>query len=314
MAGDLFERKTMLGVSTSLRSEVSNSGIEIIEAILNLGVKTMELEYRITLPMLMEILPFLKKRRIRAVSLHNFCPLPEEVPKEKASGDIFSLSSPDKDERDLALKYTLRTLEWADELEVKAVVLHMGKIPMDGLMETFLKLYDQKKIQTAEGQEFIREQKKIRAGKGQPHLDAAMRSLDRLVREAEKRGVLLGLENRYNIHDFPNLEEFKVLFQEFSGSPARYWHDIGHAATQQNLGLENQKELLEQFGDLLVGIHLHGCKGYKDHEAPGSGEEDYTLIKKFLKPDTIRIVETHHRATREAMLRGLEFLKEQGIT
>ena len=304
----------MFGVSTSFRSEISNSGIEVINAVLDLGVEAVELEYRITLPMLEEILPILKKRRIIAVSLHNFFPVPEEVPKEKANGDVFSLSALDNEERNRAVKYTLRTLEWADELEVKAVVLHMGKIPMQNSMATFLKLYDQRKIQTEETQEFIREQKKIRARKGQPHLEAAMHSLDRLAREAEKRGVLLGVENRYNIYDIPNLEEFKVVFKEFTGSPLRYWHDIGHATTQQNLGIENQEELLENFGGLLVGVHLHGCKGYHDHEAPGSGEEDYALIKKFLKPDTIRVVETHHRATREELLRGLEFLKEQGIT
>jgi len=304
----------MLGVSTSFRSEISNSGIEVINAVLDLGVEAVELEYRITLPMLEEILPILKKGQIIAVSLHNFFPVPEEVPKEKANGDVFSLSALDNEERNRAVKYTLRTLEWADELEVKAVVLHMGKIPMQNSMATFLKLYDQRKIQTEETQEFIREQKKIRARKGQPHLEAAMHSLDRLAREAEKRGVLLGVENRYNIHDIPNLEEFKIVFKEFTGSPLRYWHDIGHATTQQNLGIENQGELLENFGGLLVGVHLHGCKGYHDHEAPGSGEEDYALIKKFLKPDTIRVVETHHRATREELLRGLEILKEQGIT
>jgi len=304
----------MLGVSTSFRSEISNSGIEVINAVLDLGVEAVELEYRITLPMLEEILPILKKGQIIAVSLHNFFPVPEEVPKEKANGDVFSLSALDNEERNRAVKYTLRTLEWADELEVKAVVLHMGKIPMQNSMATFLRLYDQRKIQTEETQEFIREQKKIRARKGQPHLEAAMHSLDRLAREAEKRGVLLGVENRYNIHDIPNLEEFKIVFKEFTGSPLRYWHDIGHATTQQNLGIENQGELLENFGGLLVGVHLHGCKGYHDHEAPGSGEEDYALIKKFLKPDTIRVVETHHRATREELLRGLEILKEQGIT
>ena len=180
-------------------------------------------------------------------------------------------------------------------------------------MATFLKLYDQRKIQTEETQEFIREQKKIRALSGLRHLEAAMRSLDRLAREAEKRGVLLGVENRYNIHDIPNLEEFKVIFHEFSGSPVRYWHDIGHATTQQNLGLENQEELLKNCGDLLIGVHLHGCKGYHDHEAPGSGEEDYALLKKFLKPATLRVMETHHRTSRDALLRGLEFLKEEGI-
>ncbi len=304
----------MLGISTSLRSEASNSGIDVMNAVLDLGVEAVELEYRITSPMLQEILPLCRERRIVVISLHNFFPVPEEVPKEKASGDVFSLSAVDKEERDLAIKYTLRTLEWAEELEVKAIILHMGKIPMDSPMETLMKLYDQRKIQTEKTQEFIQEQKKIRARKGQPHLEAAMHSLDRLAREAEKRGVLLGVENRYNIHDIPNLEEFKVVFKEFTGSPLRYWHDIGHATTQQNLGIENQEELLENFGGLLVGVHLHGCKGYHDHEAPGNGEEDYALIKKFLKPDTIRVVETHHRATREELLRGLEFLKEQGIT
>ena len=304
----------MIGVSTSLRSEISNSGIEVMDAVWDLGLEAVELEYRITPSMLQEIVPFCRKRGMAIISLHNFFPLPEGVPKEKASGDFFSLAALDKEERSLAVKYTLRTLEWAEELEVKAIVLHMGKIPMGNSMETFLKLYDQKKIPGEEGQEFIRVQKRMRARKGEPHLDAGMDSLDRLCREAEKRGVLLGIENRYNIHDLPNLEEFKVLFKEFTGSPLRYWHDIGHATTQQNLGIENQEELLENCGSHLIGVHLHGCKGYHDHEAPGSGEEDYTLIKKFLKPDSLRVVETHHRATKEELLRGLEFLKRQGIT
>ena len=304
----------MLGISTSLRSEVSDSGREVIDAVLDLGVKAVELEYRITSAMMEEIRPMCKKGLIEVISLHNFSPIPEGVPKEKASGDFFSLSAVDKEERERAIKYTLRTLQWAEELEANCVVLHLGKMPMESPMEDLKRLYDQKKIQSEETQEFIREQKKIRAYNGQRHLEAAMRSLDRLAREAEKRGVLLGVENRYNIHDIPNLEEFKIIFREFTGSPVRYWHDIGHATTQQNLGLENQEELLNNCGHLLVGVHLHGCKGYHDHEAPGSGEEDYHLIKKYLKPDTLRVIETHHRAGRNELLRGLEFLKGQGIT
>jgi sugar phosphate isomerase/epimerase len=284
-----------------------------MDALLDLGAQAVELEYRITPSMLKEIVPICREREVAIISLHNYFPLPEGVPKEKASGDLFSLSATDKEERSLAVKFTLRTLEWAEELEARAVVLHMGKLSMSGSMETFLKLYDQKKIPTEEAQEFIREQKRIRSRQGQPHLNAGMHSLDRLAREAEKRGVLLGIENRYNIHDLPNLEEFKILFQEFKGSPLRYWHDIGHATAQQNLGIENQEDLLKNLGDYLAGVHLHGCKGYNDHEAPGSGEEDYGPLKNFLKPNTLRVVETHHRATQEEWRRGLQFLKEQGI-
>jgi len=303
----------MLGVSTALRSEIAQNGREVIEAILDLGLEAVELEYRITRPMLQEILPLLQKRRVQAISLHSYFPLPEEVPREKASGDVFSLCSPDKEERNLAVKYTIQTMEWAEELEVPAIVVHMGKLSGEGSMAALKKLYDQKKIQTEEGKEFIQERVKIRTRDGQLHLDPALRSLDKLSGEAEKRGIFLGLENRYNLHDFPNLEEFKVIFREFNGSMIRYWHDLGHATAQQNLGLESQEKLLANFGHLLIGVHLHGCRGYDDHKAPGAGEEDYALLKKFLKPETRRVVETHHRATREEVIKGLAFLREQGV-
>jgi sugar phosphate isomerase/epimerase len=304
----------MIGISTSWRSEISDSGLEVIKAILGLGLETLELEYRITTPMLQEMLPLLKRRQVAVVSLHNFFPLPEGVPREKASGDIFSLSSPDKEEREWAVKYTQRTMEWAQELEARAVVLHLGKIPSDSPMKNLQKLYDQKKIHSAEGKSFIDEQKRLRAAKSRGYLDAALHTLEKLAKEAEKGAVFLGLENRCNVEDFPNLEEFKALFQELKGSPVRYWHDIGHATIQQNLGLTSQEELLTNFGDLLVGVHLHGCRGYDDHYAPGSGEEDYTPIQKFLKPDILRVVESHHRASREELLQGLEFLRALGIS
>ena len=304
----------MLAISTSWRSEISDEGLEIIQAILDLGVEGVELEYRITTPMLKEILPLLKKKRVSAVSLHNFFPLPEGLPKEKASGDVFSLSAPDREERELAVKYTLRTMEWAEELGARAVVLHLGKIPMDDPMEDLKKLYDQKKIQTGEGKNFIEGQKKIRARKSVKHLDAALRSLEKLALEADRRRILLAVENRFNLQDFPDFDEFNILFREFSGGPVRYWHDLGHATVQQNLGLSDQKEFLEKFSELLVGVHLHGCRGYDDHYAPGSGEEDYSLLQNFLRPDTLLVVETHHRASREEMLRGLEFLRARGIS
>jgi sugar phosphate isomerase/epimerase len=205
-------------------------------------------------------------------------------------------------------------MEWAEEFGARAVVLHLGKIPMDDPMGDLKKLYDQKKIQTEEGKSFIKEQKQIRARKSPKHLDAALRSLEKLALEAERRRISLGLENRFNIQDFPDLDEFKILFREFSGGPLRYWHDLGHATVQQNLGLSAQKEFLENFSHLLVGVHLHGCKGYGDHNAPGSGEEDYSLLQNLLRPDTILVVETHHRASREELLQGLEFLRARGIS
>ncbi len=303
----------MLGISTSFRSEITNSGREIIEAVEELGLKAIELDYRLTWATFLEMRPHLKGR-LEVLSIHNFFPTPNGVPKEKASGDFYSLSSLDEEERKLALQYSLETIRRAEELGAKAVVLHLGKLPLPESMEIIKSPYDQKKIDDPEGRKVLQGKKEERKKLGQFYLPPALRSLEKLIKEAEKMGVLLGIENRYNIHDFPNLEELKLIFQEFRGSRLRYWHDLGHALTQQNLGLEDQEHLGQHFGHLLIGVHLHGCRGYHDHEAPGWGEEDYTVIKKFMKPETIRIIETHHRATREELRRGIVFLKEKGLT
>jgi sugar phosphate isomerase/epimerase len=303
----------MLGVSTAIRSEVSDSGAESIETILDLGVRQVELEYRITGPMLKEILPFWKRGKIEVLSVHNFLPMPEGIESEKVIPDFFSLSSPDPGSRTLGLKYVKQTLEWAEELGAKAMVLHLGKIPMGDVMDRLKRLYDENRINTPEGQAYIAEQKAIRAEKGPAYLEAGLKSLEVIAREADRRKILVGLECRYNISDFPNLGEFKVLFEKFSGSPLRYWHDVGHATTQENLGITKQTDFLENLGSLLIGTHLHGCKGYHDHEAPGPGDVNYEALRKFLKPETLRIIETHHRATREELLKGIDFLKEQKI-
>ena len=303
----------MLGISTAWRSEIWDSGVEIIEEILSLGVKTVELEYRISEPMLKEIFPLFQEGRVSVASVHNILPRPSKIPKEMANEEFVSLSSPEDADRKKAIEYTLGSMDWAEEFGAKAVVLHMGKVAMEGVMEYLMKIYDQGRIRYEAEKTFIEEHKETRARLGKPLLEACMKSLETLAKEAEKRRILLGIENRYKIQDFPTLEEFKTIFEEYKGSPIRYWHDIGHATTQENLGLVERGELLESFGELLAGVHLHGCRGYSDHYAPGSGEEDYIFLKEFLKPETVRIVETHHRATRGDLVKGIEFLRAQGI-
>jgi sugar phosphate isomerase/epimerase len=307
-------RRIMLSLSTALRSEVSGNGEEIIREILSYGIQAVELEYRVTESMLEEILPFVKKRDILITSIHNIMPLPEGMSRQTANGEFVSLSSPDRSEREMAVKYARRTLEWAEETGAQAVVLHLGKVLMESPMRALRDLYDRKKIATDEGRAVLAEMMELRRRKEEgKYLAAALQSLEKLALEAERRRIFLGIENRYNLQDFPNLEELKEIFKEFKDSPVRYWHDLGHSTTQENLGLVGRGELLNQFGRYLIGVHLHGCRGYEDHAAPGSGEEDYSQLKKFLKTDTVKVVETHHRTTRAELKKGLEFLRSQGI-
>lgn len=120
----------MFGISTAWQSDEIDKGEELLGRLLELDIQGIELEYRITPKMFQEMLPRLKKREIRVLSIHNFLPLSEIIPKEEASGDALRLSAEDKEERELAIKYTVRTIQNAHDLEVPVVVLHLGRVEM----------------------------------------------------------------------------------------------------------------------------------------------------------------------------------------
>ena len=110
------------------------------------------------------------------------------------------------------MQYPRRSIEWAEELEARDVVLHMGKVAMENTMKSLMKLYDEKKIQTEEGKEFIEKQKAIRAKDSQGYLEGALGSLEKLAREAERRGGFLGGGNRDNHQGFFHPGEVIVIF------------------------------------------------------------------------------------------------------
>jgi sugar phosphate isomerase/epimerase len=133
------------------------------------------------------------------------------------------------------------------------------------------------------------------------------------VNVAERLGVVLGLENRYYYHQFPAIDEFEVIFQEFRGGPVGYWHDTGHAHAAEVLGIVPKGELLKRYGARLTGVHLHDARGLKDHQAPGTGDIDFDSLKEYLKDDTLRVIELQSGVSEEQVREGIRFLQEKGI-
>ena len=131
----------MIELSTCWTSKTARSADELLGPILDLGFEGVELEFRITERLYQEVLPLLRAHGVRVLSIHNYFPLPEILPPEKAGGDCFSLSSLDSEERERGVYYTCRTLEFAHELEARVVVLHLGMVetglPRDGLRRLY---------------------------------------------------------------------------------------------------------------------------------------------------------------------------------
>ena len=301
----------MIGLSTVwTMKRGASTPQEVLDPILDLGFEAIELEFRITGKLLEGMAPSLKAGAPRVISVHNFCPVPDILPPQKAGGDAFNIASLDREERERAVRYTCRTLEVAHELEVGAVVLHLGYIEGEELKDAPQRAYREGRWGKEELQEYLKE----RSLKAPPHLDAVFFSLERVLRRAETLGVKVGVENRYHLSEIPLGEEIGMVLEEFAGGPIGYWHDTGHAAVAEALGAIRQKELLERYGARMIGIHLHDAQGVDDHLPPGKGGVDFEMVGEFLREGVLKVMEIHPPATGEEIVGGLQFLREKGIS
>lgn len=269
-----------------------------------------ELEYRITSSAFQELRPYIMKKGIKVLSIHNFFPLPDGY-YHKPSGDIYKHSSLDSEEREKAVKFTIQSLQIARELNAGVVVVHLGEVEMEHETERLKLFLDHDALKSPEAERFIAEKRTEREKKRDRHLEAVSRTLEEILVVAEKLGVKVGMENRYYYHQIPNHEEIGMLLERFKGSSLGYWHDVGHARVLENLGgWTNHRELLGEYGPDILGCHLHDVVGYKDHQAPGCGEIDFKMVRDHIPAEAIKVLEVYPRVKERELFSSLNMLKE----
>ncbi|MFB3897262.1 MAG: sugar phosphate isomerase/epimerase family protein [bacterium] len=301
-------------LSTSWNSCHHNDGNALIQEILHAGYTHIEAEYRLTAEMLAVLVSMHKRKEITIVSLHNFCPIPEILKREQGSGDALLLTSLDEDERTLAVKYSKKTIELANDLGNVPVVFHTGYVQVKERHKSthnLVELIKQDKQEEAE-KSFL-EMQITRQKYIQPHFDQLLRSLDTLNEYGFRYGVKLGIENRYHYYDIPDFTEMGTILNNFAGGNIGYWHDVGHAQMFEYLNLRKHQEFLEAYADKIIGIHLHDMVADRDHQAPGKGHIDFKMVAKYLKPETVRILEVHPPDTTQDLKSGVEVLHSAGI-
>jgi sugar phosphate isomerase/epimerase len=254
----------------------------------------------------------LLKTGVPVSSIHSPCPT--VLSSQGIDVDRLSLSSLDVSERLEAVSFAKKTIDLAANVKARAIVLHMGEVPIDlSLQDRLHKLHDASHAQTEEYRQIKERLIRDRASLAQPYVDAAKRSLQELSKYGQGKGIMLGLETRFHFNEIPNTNEMAELLGEVSKELAGYWHDTGHAEVQEQLGFAFHEEWLLRFRDRMVGIHLHDIHGISDHHAPGKGNMDWEMIAKYLPRGIVKVCEIGEWNDEERMQGVVEFLQKKGI-
>jgi sugar phosphate isomerase/epimerase len=262
----------------------------MLREIRGLGFEYAELSHGIRLSLVPGIIEAVDAGEMKISSLHNFCPLPIGV--MQASPNLYEFSAENELDRNLAIKHTLKTLEFATRVKAPLVVLHLGSIEMkdytgklDGLLER------DKKI-TPKFEKVRAEALKVCEAKKEKFFTRMKETLRQILPEAEKRGLKLGCENRQALEELPLDGDYENFLKEFPGPNISYWHDTGHAQIKENFGIVQHVKFLETLSPRLAGFHIHDVIfPARDHAAPGTGIIDYAALKPFVKTEHIKVFE-----------------------
>lgn len=277
-----------LALSTSWAEDKSDI-TQILEGTQEAGYSWIELGFHFDSKELSEIKSLLPKYSLQVITVHNFCPFPISDFPYFPNPDYFSLSSPDQEERKLAVKYTLGSLETAYDLGAKAVILHAGKVDLE---DRTLELWQQRIDNPQEFKIRLNEFMNLRNRKAKKFIDCLKFSIEELLKWAEKLNIAIALESRYYLNEVPELEEMADIFSTFNTPFLKYWHDIGHLNVREKLGLYTQRDAIIKLEKYLAGFHIHDAQGIDDHKPPGRGEINFDFLTDF--KDKIHVLEVHH--------------------
>jgi sugar phosphate isomerase/epimerase len=304
------EETPMVALSTAWGARRTKNARQLIDEARRLGFASLEIGHSLNLATVMELLEASEREEVSVVSLHNFCPGVQWLPRSKSGPDIYSPSSLDRGERSMAVKKTKGAIDMAERFGAKAVVMHLGRVAMKSLTPALIELYEAGEKGTARYEKIKgklldkREKKRFR------HLNELYKSLDELLKYSEPKGIKIGIENRYSLEEIPAFDEVGLILDKFEGANIYYWHDVGHAVCCEELDVMPQESFLRTYSDRMVGIHLHDVIGVSDHKVPLRGEFDFTTLRPYVSKETIKVVEAFVPAPDEDVVRGMEYIRK----
>lgn len=240
-------------------------------------------------------------------SVHEPCPADTSARELKRRNWL--VSALDEEDRRQGVLATQRSIDFAHELGARAVVVHPGRVDIDPALEsTLVGLYKAGKFYQPEYARAKMRLEAARAAQSGKNMRSVRLSLLELAEYAARRGVRLGLENRFHYYEIPLPDELEILLDLDLGEVVGYWHDIGHAQVLEHLGFQKHEEWLRRFGARTIGVHLHDVVALKDHLAAGLGQVDWEMVASYLPTSALRTCEFQPFNTPQQVAASLKWL------
>jgi sugar phosphate isomerase/epimerase len=298
----------MYSFSTCWNSHRHTDGRAMLREIRDLGFDYAELSHGIRVSLMPGILEAVDSGEMKISTLHNFCPLPMGV--MHPAPNLYQFSAERPRERELAIKHTLKTFEFAERVKAPVVVLHLGSIELKDYTGKLGEMLERGEKETPKYEKLCQEANLKREAKKEKFVARTNDTLRKILPEAEKRGLKLGCENRQALEEIPLESDFEFFLREFDSPNIVYWHDTGHAQIKENLGFIHHATHLETLAPRLAGFHVHDVQfPAHDHCAPGTGTIDFGALKPFVKPEHVKVFELSPALPVEAVKAGIAHLK-----
>src|ERR1051325_507540 len=178
----------MYSLSSCWNSHRHTDGRAMLREIRELGFEYAELSHGIRISLLPGVIEAVDAGDIKITTLHNFCPLPMGI--NYAAPNIFKFTSADRRERENAFKHTLKTLETAERVGAKLVVLHMGQVDLrKDYTDTLIEMVGANEKGSPKFEKICNEVIEKREQKKEPQVEAAYEMLRQIEQHATRRGL-----------------------------------------------------------------------------------------------------------------------------
>lgn len=283
------------------------TGEAMIEEILALGFKHVELGYDLTVLLVPGVRKMVNAGAICVDSVHAYCPIPSGLPY--GHPELYNLLAPLTRARKNAIEHVVDTVHFAGEVGASTVVLHGGNISLGNMTQKLILLYEQEEQFSDKYDKIKTSLMMKREAKAKRNIEYLYDAVEQLIPVLEETGVNLAFENLPTWEAIPSESETFAMINHFKADCIKYWHDMGHGHVRQTLGFVSPIRWLEDLLPHLAGMHVHDViKPAGDHIMPPSGEVDFAPYARFMNGDIPAVLEPYPGLPAEDITGAVKFL------